>query len=114
MEELFVPYEQALDLKGLGFNEPCFAKYRKKELSKYIFLWDANGFPKDVIAPMYQQAFKWFKKNHGLKFHIREDIWNQWCEVKILSGENYSEDSYPTYEEAELALLKKLIKLISK
>ena len=25
MKEQFIPYEQALELKELGFNEPCFA-----------------------------------------------------------------------------------------
>ena len=27
MEKEFVPYKQALKLKKLGFNEPCFGKY---------------------------------------------------------------------------------------
>ena len=27
MESLFVPYEIALALKELGFDEPCFGKY---------------------------------------------------------------------------------------
>ena len=29
MEKEFIPYEQALALKELGFNEPCFAYHRK-------------------------------------------------------------------------------------
>lgn len=27
IEKEFIPYEQALDLKKLGFDEPCFATY---------------------------------------------------------------------------------------
>ena len=27
MREQFIPYEQALNLKELGFDEPCFATY---------------------------------------------------------------------------------------
>jgi hypothetical protein len=28
MEKEFIPYEQALDLKELGFDEPCFTKFQ--------------------------------------------------------------------------------------
>ena len=31
MEKEFIPYEQALDLKELEFNEPCFAKYFQQD-----------------------------------------------------------------------------------
>jgi hypothetical protein len=29
MNKEFIPYEQALDLKELGFDEPCFGWYSK-------------------------------------------------------------------------------------
>lgn len=29
MTKEFIPYEQALDLKDLGFNEPCISKWGK-------------------------------------------------------------------------------------
>ncbi len=59
MEKEFVPYEQALALKELGFDEPCFGYYvplldNTQELE--IKLIQTNG-NKIVIAPLYQQAF---------------------------------------------------------
>ena len=59
MEKEFIPYEQALALKELGFDEPCFGYYvplldNTQELE--IKLIQTNG-NKIVIAPLYQQAF---------------------------------------------------------
>lgn len=32
MNELFVPYEESLELKELSFDEPCFAYYLIPEI----------------------------------------------------------------------------------
>ncbi len=78
MEKEFVPYELALDLKELGFDEKCFATYRTHAVgSKKPFEYDldyhtkvemsSNVIPinseyteesKWISAPLYQQAFK--------------------------------------------------------
>jgi hypothetical protein len=78
MHKEFVPYELALDLKELGFNEQCFATYRTHAVgSKKPFEYDldyhtkvemsSNVIPinseyteesKWISAPLYQQAFK--------------------------------------------------------
>ena len=59
----FIPYEQALELKELGFNEECMAIYfvPTKEL---LIGKKVNEYTTDVrvYAPLYQQAFKWFRK----------------------------------------------------
>jgi hypothetical protein len=128
-ENDFIPLEQTKEMYKLGFNDPCFtigAIITRKECSK-----EANGscgehnyfsnkcrFPLCIIGeefhpPTYSQAFRWFKKTHNLKFYIREDIWNHWCDVKVLRGqEYYSVDSYDSYEKAELALLIELIRIV--
>jgi len=120
MKNLFVPYEIALKLKSKGFDDPClFAWVVAENYPEQIEISDCwkkgyrNTLDERLSAPLYQQAFKWFRKN-GLKFHIREDCWNHWCEVKILLGEEYDEDNdcYPNYEEAELELIKKLIEIL--
>jgi hypothetical protein len=56
VESLFVPYEIALALKELGFEEPCFGFYDDMENNKPI----GGNFPCDGrnSAPLYQQAFK--------------------------------------------------------
>jgi hypothetical protein len=109
----FIPYEEALALKELGFDEECLDGY-----NKYGKLWgmrfDNQSTVNDACsAPLFSQAFRWFKQNHKLKFYIREDIWNEGCYVHILMQDEYENvGAYSTYEEAELACLKKLIKLV--
>jgi hypothetical protein len=67
MNTEFVPYEQALALKELGFDEPCFSIYYSKDKS---FSWHhhkdhTNDEPMldneefNISAPLYQQAFRW-------------------------------------------------------
>lgn len=106
MEKEFVPYEQALALKELGFD------YYQPMLS--ISSFNENG--ESIKRPLYQQAFDWFRTEHKLKFYIREDKWNHWCTPKILipETEDYEEicDSYPTYIEAQIACLRKLIEIV--
>lgn len=41
MEKEFVPYELALKVKALGFNEPCFGMYQK---NKKIWYCDKNNW----------------------------------------------------------------------
>lgn len=122
MKDLFVPYKQALILKELGFNETCLTFY---DLNKNIVKnddWahgiDMNSLPNSnwkfsCLAPLYQQVFKWFRDKHGLFPHIfsKEDKTFVWCirwYVDSLQKDTPYEVSC-TYEEAELASLKKLI-----
>ena len=54
MEKEFVTYNLALELKELGFDEPCFG-YR--DGCGYLMI---KSIPHCVIsAPLYQQAFRW-------------------------------------------------------
>ena len=71
MESLFCPYELALELKELGFDEPCFAfyglsrdDYKTIRLSifqnlKTDYLPDIHHLDVTCDAPLYQQAFRW-------------------------------------------------------
>jgi len=67
MEKEFVPYELAKELKELGFNEPCLSHYISKK-GELNFSEDAIGVTQEilicdaVIAPLYQQAFRWLYK----------------------------------------------------
>lgn len=141
MEKEFIPYEQALALKELGFDEPCFAGFGKKGEFKYkvhlaldleMVEEVTENFNKyvgtyyQVSAPLYQQAFRWFREKYVLlgfiepangyedkslfAFYICDD------EQNIINDEHsYSKDSslhFKTYEEAELAGLIKLIKIV--
>lgn len=122
MEKEFVPYELALRMKQLGFNEPCFATYDEDiELELQDFEQTYDTFPSHIIAvPLYQQAFRWFRDKHGLDsailptgstpyqfrlYHKSQDI------TKAQIYDDYMGKEYKTYEEAELACLEKLIEI---
>jgi hypothetical protein len=104
----FIPYEKALELKELGFDDKCLAVYfnptQELYFNKYV-----NEFNEEVrtSAPLYQQAFRWFRDKHGLH-HLIEfdfDIYNAVCNCSLVL-------SCTTYEEAELACLRKLIEIV--
>ena len=120
MTKEFIPYEQALALKELGFNEPCFAYYNGyKELDhlmpeRVVVGRNYNG---DTItsAPLFQQAFRWFREKYKMQAEIlwRGDM-GCFCYKtgKFKYREHtFSEKDYKTYEEAELACLIKLIQI---
>ena len=112
MEKEFIPYEQALALKELGFDEPCIACYDKLNMlatySENLFEhknYNTSGYC--VSAPLYQQAFRWFREKY--------DIFG-YCYIPNESGywghsfENKAK--YDTYKEAELEFLKELIEIV--
>ena len=106
MEREFVNYELALRMKGLGFNEPCVAHYynnvgigiefRLEPLNEAIAKTNISVYYE--LAPLYQQAFRWFREKHRLK-HI-------WVMDELLDTGEY------TYEEAELHCLKYCIEIV--
>jgi hypothetical protein len=98
MNKEFIPYEQALELKELGFDEPCMSSR------------DMNNDKGLIQLPLYQQAFRWFREKYILDFGID----------KIYNGtDNYHyhinlewQFFEGNYEEAELECLKKLIEIV--
>jgi hypothetical protein len=120
MEREFLDYTEALALKELGFDEPCFAFYNNLELKRSLVRnfeecknsdWDA------ITAPLYQQAFSWFREKYDLFGIILPYLitGNQWY-YKITNRNNSSglpfEEGFETYEEAELECLIKLIEIV--
>jgi hypothetical protein len=123
MNKEFIPYEQALALKGLGFDEPCFGYYNGQgnyigEEGKMNSNCNKLGMHGTYCtAPLYQQAFRWFREKYDLEGVIQqaEDFkWYKWkISQYIEDGKKYVADwyEYKTYEEAELACLEVLIEL---
>jgi hypothetical protein len=112
MKKEFIPYEQSLELKELGFDEPCFG-YRAEGDDVMI-----KHIPHCVIsAPTFSQAFRWFREKHGLvgiiKFGTNDFTYNVYNEdgMGLLTKESLNFNS--TYEETELACLKKLIEIVN-
>lgn len=124
MEKEFIPYEQALDLEELGFNEPCISFYSSEKELYPVMQQPAKGpyfnngsFIETIRAALYQQVFRWFREKYGLvglieigtqefTFNIFDDKGE--AQLSTVSMYNYN----GTYEEAELECLKKLISII--
>jgi len=124
----FIPYEQALELKELGFEEISLDAYYKTtdggvSLVRFPDEERQINYPFERIpAPLYQQAFRWFREKHYLFSVIDVDQTMEplFCySLSKYKGDfqwnnilpTYSE-LYYTYEEAELACLKKLIEIV--
>ena len=126
-ESLFVPYKIALELKELGFDEPCFAfyglsrdDYKTIRLSifqnlKTDYLPDIHHLDVTCDAPLYQQAFRFFREKYGLHYIICKNIQMDgygYREVILIPYMEENENTiFKTYEEAELECLKKLIEI---
>ena len=117
MNKEFIPYEQALELKELGFDELCL-KYYLKEKGEWIVSDDYDG-GHFVLAPLYQQAFRWFREKYGLYSEIFVDD-NKTFGFYITSFIEEGRLDKPitrqfnTYEEAELGCVKQLIEIIDR
>ena len=143
MNKEFIPYKQAIALKKLGFDEPCFGRFYTKPKCKmfsvdekgrhyqikntpkklytvgeYFVLNDDNA----ITAPTFSQAFRWFRDKklsdgsvcrHGEAdggYSYRWDILHEYGVYE----ERHFKLGYKTYEEAEFACLKELIKINNK
>ncbi len=121
MKEKFVNYEIALALKELGFDEECGAFYFKdlENIYQKCCEWfvsndDVYYYGEEIlcVAPLYQQAFRWFREKHDLdvisKPHIRK------TKKYVCDPVNIRLEAKNTYEEAETACLIKLIEIVKK
>ena len=113
MTKEFIPYEQTLALKELGFNEPCIGwynpqvNYKKVTTDRYWAFHLTGEWENFKPAPLYQQAFRWFREKHGLNYVIvKAESW-----FYTINGCN-TQEGFNTYEEAELACLIKLIEIV--
>jgi hypothetical protein len=115
MEKEFIPYEQALALKELGFDEPCFAFYSKiYGLMTTSPTNKVNEFAGEVILPLYQQAFRWFREKYNLHTWIYQVDNGKFFFSSLKNGRYIVCNSieFTTYEEVELECLKKLIEIV--
>ena len=122
MEKQFIPYKQALELKELDFNEPCFAIWSGFDENNFSVTDTVRLFsskfsidgtqsntlyinPTDnrVSAPLWQQAFDWLWNKTGRYIIPIPNDDKEW----LCMG-----NKFKTYEEARLECLKKLINII--
>jgi hypothetical protein len=115
MKKEFVPYEPSFRMKAIGFDEPCLKSYGTDGLL------NENDHEMYLSAPLFQQAFRWFREKYKLHTEIRSytakyfTIIIQECKDIVRYIEYGGIDlKFNTYEEAELACLEKLIEIVEK
>jgi len=111
----FTEYKEALELKELGFDEPCFAYYLAGGIrfKEYKDSQNKNSaFYNNTVCsiPLYQQAFRWFRKNYNAVVVIQPHIVGDYAKILISNKVVY--DTIQPYEEVELTCLKELIKIV--
>ena len=123
MEREFVSYTEALALKELGFDEPCFGCYYlykdenhqegkfdyRGELNIEYSIYKENTYY--ILAPTFSQAFRWFrKKGQDSTILPTSQFYTPLVYNEIPTGKK--KELYITYEDAELECLKKLIQFV--
>ena len=128
----FIPYTQALELKQLGFYEPCWAWYNiPDEDVRYCYSegrspitniqeeWDAkiDGKPVENIGlPTFSQAFKFIREKYNLIGLVEGGYDNGKNIFTYVIWEGFkdiiTDDYFETPEEAELNCLNELIKML--
>ena len=119
MNKEFVPYQESLELRELGFDEPCFATYEFRKLFIGEF---HNSLSFDLCkktevfpAPTFSQSFRWFREkyelNHEIPYAGRKGEYHAFVNNYIYGNNGNSPSVFP-YEEAELACLRKLIEIV--
>jgi len=118
MKKEFVPYNESVILKDLGFDEPCVRLWNNKKIPELVS-WVKYGqqYTNSRVrirptAPLWQQAFDWIEKHHKLKVFIK------WGSEYTQLG--YYQDSvgeyligvFSTKDDANITCLRKLIKII--
>jgi hypothetical protein len=115
MNKEFIPYEQALALKELGFKEECSAHFLDVddlELKWKIYRNLSVNINNCLQAPLYQQAFRFFREKHGCSYSIGR---NNDVVIHIAIAGNITTffiEKNKSYEQAELECVKKLIELV--
>jgi hypothetical protein len=128
IENEFVTYEQAVALKGLGFDEMCFGGYDKEDgvLLVGYDTYAYEHFNRDfyIPAPLKQQAFKFIREKYNIyckierEFGINERKLN-YVGIYFKGSERGNSPKNTivgrhTFEEAESKLIDKLIEIAKK
>jgi hypothetical protein len=85
MNKEFIPHEQALELKELGFKEECSAHYLDDddlELKWKIYRNLSFNTNNCLQAPLYQQAFRFFREKYGV--HMYPTKFNETKQIIII------------------------------
>jgi hypothetical protein len=112
MNNEFLPYQESLELKELGFKQKCAAQYLdvddlelKWEKYRNMSINENNL----IQAPTFSQAFKWFREKYDFTFSIGKTN----ISVYHIPVSNYHTtfmiQDNASYEVAELETIKAFI-----
>lgn len=126
MNKYFVTYDQALELKKMGFDGPCLGYYGSDEEFNYVNWEIFKDFPylasnsewKDLVgAPLKQQAFEFFREkfnlDHIVAYAGRGGEYSAFVNEYIY-GNNGNSPSVFSYEESENQCIDRLIEIVKK
>jgi hypothetical protein len=114
----FIPHKTSLELKSIGFDQPCFGFYNDNN-QPIGGNYPCNG---NNSAPTFSQAFRWLRENHNLTWEHTFDDGN----ISLYVGEIAYPDNNleffkaieveynkynKAYDQAELDCLIKLIEI---
>ena len=119
MKNEFVPYEIALAMKELGFDESNRWLYHDGKLvHTYNFKpRNHNAIPGtiEVTAPLYQQAFRWFREEFEIDVCIIPKFGDNGYGAECFKNGSLLPiellDKY-SYQEAQDTCLRKLIEIV--
>jgi len=137
LEEQFLPYQEAIAMKELEFNEVCIVAYfnqtKKIELEwypegivesceEYYYCTNNSKLLCSCTSPTYQQAFDWFEKEHNIIVDIRpnysfnersfQPYFHEDGKETYLSGLLGGYVSFNTKQKARVASVRKLISMV--
>lgn len=122
MTKEFIPYQQGLQLKELGFDEPCFGYWKSKNwlIQEKTRTDGYTHADQECSAPLYQQVFRWFREKHQIEA-IVSCIYSKTLDISyeerryhcyiVRNGITTKGTKFKTYEEAENVCLNKLIEI---
>lgn len=133
IEKEFVPYEEALALKELGFDEKCLCNWEEswspepEHEIRMVLTTDQTWLrPGWICAPTFSQAFRWIREKYWYTALILCDSFQivmqlstsqtldsktwEWKPIYITQT-YHKEEGLKSYDESELACLKQLIEI---
>ena len=122
MEKEFVNYEIALELKELGFNEPCIGFWwNNKDFTEPEFLLEYCEHVMDgnLKRPTFSQTFAFFREKYGYDVTIKKCTPSDYkfeIEQLFAEGNNHYFIDFPfkSHKEAELKCIDKLIETVKR
>ena len=116
MKKEFLPYELEVKLVELGFNEKTF------DVHSDIITQGSNVIKKPTPRILFQQAFRFFREKYNIRGFITQKVAGDFgFEIYVPNKENpigkpfnrigEFTKHFKTFEEAQIACLKKLIEI---